>query len=178
MALRKGSKDGFTSPRGVNVNFWKKDQIAKNWCNNYARKNQRVGPVVQSSRARRRRSWRWAMPRPRHTDCQVNDTQKMTLNLGANDHGAETCNLNANCHSTEVKVCFLKGCCQGHIYKNISKKRLENKKKLAPRAVPHSTERDAWKATYVSTRRHGACAGCLQDAYTAPHPVLGHAARG
>lgn len=49
------------------------------------------------------------MPRPRHAGSHVNDTHKMALDLGANDHGAEMCNLGANGHGAEVRVYFLKG---------------------------------------------------------------------
>ena len=68
------------------------------------------------------------MPCPRHASSHVNDTQKMTLDLGAKAISAETCKLGANCHSAEVRVYFLKGYCQGCICKNLSKKGLKNKK--------------------------------------------------
>ena len=68
------------------------------------------------------------MPRPRHASSHVNDTQKMTLDLGAKAIGAETCKLDANCHGAEVRVYFLKGYCQGRICENLSKKRAEKQK--------------------------------------------------
>lgn len=46
------------------------------------------------------------MPRLRHIGSHVNDTQKMALDLGANDHGTETCNLGTNDHGAEVTVYF------------------------------------------------------------------------
>ena len=48
------------------------------------------------------------MPRPRHASSHVNDTQKMTLDLGAKAIGAETCKLGANCHGAELGVYFFK----------------------------------------------------------------------
>ena len=43
------------------------------------------------------------------------------------------CKLGANCHGAEVIAYFLKGYCQGRIYKNLSKKKgLNNKKKTVP----------------------------------------------
>jgi len=68
------------------------------------------------------------MPRPRHASSHVNDTQKMTLDLGAKAIGTETCKLGANCHGAEVRVYFLKGYCQGRICENLSKKRAEKQK--------------------------------------------------
>jgi len=62
------------------------------------------------------------MSRPRHASSHVNDTKKMTLDLGANCFGAETCKLGVNCHGAEVKVYFLKGYCQERICENLSKK--------------------------------------------------------
>ena len=56
------------------------------------------------------------MPRPCHASSHVNDTQKMTLDLGANAIGVETCKLDTNCHDTEVRVYFLKEYCQGRVF--------------------------------------------------------------
>ena len=42
------------------------------------------------------------MPRPRYANNHVNDTQKMTLDLGAKAIGVETCKLNVNCYAAEV----------------------------------------------------------------------------
>lgn len=53
-----------------------------------------VGPVGQSSEPR------YTVPSRRH----VNTTQKMTMDLGANDHGAKTCNIGANCYGAELRV--------------------------------------------------------------------------
>ena len=44
------------------------------------------------------------MLRPRHASSHVNDTQRMTLDLGAKAIGAETCKLGTNCHDAEVWV--------------------------------------------------------------------------
>ena len=63
------------------------------------------------------------MPRPRHASSNVNDMQKMTLDLGANCFDVETCNLGANCHGAEARVYFLKEYYQGRIYENLSKKK-------------------------------------------------------
>jgi hypothetical protein len=60
------------------------------------------------------------MPRLRHAGSHVNDTQKVTLDLGANDHGAEMCNLGANCYG--LRVYILKGYLQGRICEYLSKK--------------------------------------------------------
>ena len=62
------------------------------------------------------------MPRLRHASSHVNDTEKITLDLGAKAIGAETCKLGVNCHGVEVRVYFLKGYCQGRICENLSKK--------------------------------------------------------
>jgi hypothetical protein len=48
------------------------------------------------------------MPRLCHVGSHVNDTQKITLDLGASDHGAETCNLGASCYGAEPRVYILK----------------------------------------------------------------------
>jgi hypothetical protein len=48
------------------------------------------------------------MPRPRHRGSYVNNTQKMTLDLGAKAIGAETCKLGANYQGAKVRVHFLK----------------------------------------------------------------------
>jgi len=62
------------------------------------------------------------MPRLRHASSHVNDTEKITLDLGAKAIGAETCKLGANYHGTEVRVHFLKGYRRGRICENLSKK--------------------------------------------------------
>jgi hypothetical protein len=71
------------------------------------------------------------MPHLRHADSHVNDMQKMVLDLGANDHGAETCNLGANCNGVEIRVYFLKGYYQGRICENLSKRAKNIKKSCA-----------------------------------------------
>ena len=68
------------------------------------------------------------MSRPHHASSHVNDTHKITLDLGAVDLGAETCKLGANCHGVEARVYFLKEYYQGRIYENLSKTGLKNKK--------------------------------------------------
>ena len=68
------------------------------------------------------------MPRPRHASSHVNDTKKMTLDLGAKAIDAETCKLDVNYHGAKVRVYFLKGYCQGCICENLLKKGLKNKK--------------------------------------------------
>ena len=62
------------------------------------------------------------MSRLRHASSHVNDTQKMTLNLGAKAIDGETYKLGANCYGAEVKVYFLKEYCKGCIYENLLKK--------------------------------------------------------
>ena len=42
------------------------------------------------------------MPCSRHASSHVNDTQKMTLDLGAEEIGAETCKLGVNYYGAEL----------------------------------------------------------------------------
>ena len=44
------------------------------------------------------------VPRPRHASSHVNATQKITLDLSANDYGVETYNLGVNCYDAKLKV--------------------------------------------------------------------------
>ena len=68
------------------------------------------------------------MPRPHHASSHVNDTQKMTLDLGIRAIGAETCKLGANCHGAEVRIYFLKDTARG-VFMKIFKKGAEKQKK-------------------------------------------------
>ena len=43
------------------------------------------------------------VPRPRHASSHVNATQKITLDLSANDYGVEACNLGVNCYGAELR---------------------------------------------------------------------------
>jgi hypothetical protein len=55
------------------------------------------------------------MSHSRHAGSNINDMQKINLDLGSNDHGTETCNLGTNCYGTEPRVYILKGYLQGCI---------------------------------------------------------------
>jgi hypothetical protein len=60
------------------------------------------------------------MPHLHHVGSHFNDTQKMALDIGANDYDAKTCNLGANCNGVKIRVYFLKD--TGRIFKNLLKK--------------------------------------------------------
>ena len=48
--------------------------------------------------------------------------QKITLDLGANDYGAETCKFSTNCYGAELKVYFLKDTTRSVFVKIFQKK--------------------------------------------------------
>jgi hypothetical protein len=75
------------------------------------------------------------MPRPRHASSHVNDTQKMTLDLGAKAIGAATCKLGVNYHGAKVRVYFFERIPLGRICENLSKKGLKSKKKIGEGSV-------------------------------------------
>jgi hypothetical protein len=53
------------------------------------------------------------MPCSRHASSHVNDTQKMTVDLGVKAIGAETCKLGANYHGARLGSIFVKNIAKG-----------------------------------------------------------------